>query len=76
MSAILKNLSRQPNGNIALKVFLDHRNYCEPALLTEAEVAECIMRTMRAPFLREREMREAIAKGFAAAKGSQTQQTK
>jgi hypothetical protein len=68
MSAVLKNLSRQPNGNIALKAFLDHRNYCEPALMTEAEVAARIMRSMRAHGLKEAAMHEAIQKGFDAAR--------
>jgi hypothetical protein len=68
MSVALRTLAQQPNHAIALKAYLDFCNYAVPGLMDETAITARILRTMQAHGLKEREMREAIARGFAAAR--------
>jgi hypothetical protein len=71
MSAALRNIGLGPNGHIALKAYLDFCNYAVPGLMDESAISERIMRQMRGYGLQEVVVREAISRGFDAAKGKQ-----
>jgi hypothetical protein len=71
MSTALRTLGAQPNSGIALKAYLDFCNYAVPGLMTEDQIAARIMKSMQTTGLKHRDMREAISKGFAAARGNQ-----
>jgi hypothetical protein len=68
MSTVLKNLVRGPHGSIAVKAWMDWHNYISTQSLTEEQVRARIIKTMQGPDMTHREMREAIARGFAAAR--------
>jgi hypothetical protein len=71
---VLRHLASQPNSAICLKAYLNLCNYGIPGLMSEEAIRERIIRTMQKNGLRHSAMREAIAKGFAAAKSNNTQQ--
>jgi hypothetical protein len=68
MSEVLKKLANEPHPAIAWKAYQDAANYLLTGEASEEAVRARIIESMQMPGLRHSEMREAIARGFAAAR--------
>jgi hypothetical protein len=65
MSAALRKLAFEPNGELAGRAYIDAMNFCRTGLIAEQKIAE---RLIASSTLSSSDAIEAISRGFAAAR--------